>query len=140
MSHRVSGHPGRHRTAVRAALLVSIVGLIAGPLAPLAAAATGGGITITTPFPSIVTEPGSSANFKLTIDVAKEQDVKLAVQGAPDGWTTRFEGESTTIDSAFVTPAKAVDVTLNVTVPDSATDGSSTLRVTISTTTGPRAI
>ena len=51
MSDRVSGHPGRSRLAVRAALLLASLGLIAGPLAPLAAAA--GEITLTTPFPSM---------------------------------------------------------------------------------------
>ena len=39
MSSRVSGHPGRPRLAVRAALLVTLLGLVAGPAAPLAAAA-----------------------------------------------------------------------------------------------------
>lgn len=130
MSHRVSGHSGRPRAAVRAALLLSALGLIAGPAAPLASAATGGGITLTTPFPSVVTEPGTTASFTLTIAVEDEQDVKLAVAGTPDGWTTRFEGGNTAIDSAFVTPAKAVEVTLSVTVPDTATDAASNLRVT----------
>ena len=56
MSDRVSGHPGRSRLAVRAALLIASLGLLAGPLAPLAAAA--GEVTVTTPFPSVVAEPG----------------------------------------------------------------------------------
>ncbi len=130
MSSRVSGHSDRPRMAVRAALLLTVLGLVAGPIAPLASAASGGGITLTTPFPSIVVEPGSTATFQLSLDVNAEQDVKLALQGAPADWTTRFEGDNLTIDSAFVTPAKAVEVTLSVAVPDSAQDASQSLRVT----------
>ena len=130
MSSRVSGHSDRPRMAVRAALLLTVLGLVAGPIAPLASAASGGGITLTTPFPSIVVEPGSTATFQLSLDVNAEQDVKLALQGAPADWTTRFEGDNLTIDSAFVTPAKAVEVTLSLAVPDSAQDASQSLRVT----------
>ena len=129
MSHRVSGHPGRPRLAVRAALLLTALGLVAGPAAPLAAAVTVGGLTVTTPFPSVVAEPGNTATFKLTISVETPGDVKLAVQGAPDGWTTRFNGGGLNIESAFVDKAKPVDVDLDVVIPDTATDSTNALRV-----------
>jgi uncharacterized membrane protein len=118
MSHRVSGHPGQPRLAVRAALLVSILGLVAGPLAPLASAASANGLTLTTPFPSIVTKPGSTASFKLTIASQTAGDVTLRTAGVPDGWTARFTGGGLTIAGAFVTPAKPVEVDLDVEVPD----------------------
>ena len=129
MSHRVSGHPGRPRTAVRAALLLSALGLVAGPAAPLAAAVTANGLTVTTPFPSVVAEPGNTATFKLTIGSDEAGDVKLALQGAPDGWTTRFTGAGLNVESAFVDKGKSVDVELDVDVPDSAPDGTNGLRV-----------
>ena len=129
MSHRVSGHPGRPRKAVRAALLLSALGLVAGPAAPLAAAVTANGLTVTTPFPSVVAEPGNTATFKLTLSVETAGDVKLAVQGAPDGWTTRFNGAGLNIESAFVDKGKPVDVDLDVVIPDTATDGTNALRV-----------
>ena len=129
MSHRVSGHPGRPKLAVRAALLLSTLGLVAGPLAPLATAATSGGLTVTTPFPSVVSEPGNTATFKLTIGADQAGDVKLALQGAPDGWTTRFSGGGLNVESAFVDKGKTVDVDLDVDVPASAPDGVTSLRV-----------
>jgi uncharacterized membrane protein len=129
VSYRVSGRSGRPRKVVRAALLLTALGLVAGPAAPLAAAVTANGLTVTTPFPSVVAEPGNTATFKLTLSVETAGDVKLAVQGAPDGWTTRFNGAGLNIESAFVDKGKPVDVDLDVVIPDTATDGTNALRV-----------
>jgi uncharacterized repeat protein (TIGR01451 family) len=130
VSHRVSGHSGRPRMAVRAALLLSTLSLVAGPLAPLASAATSGGLTVTTPFPSVVAEPGTTATFKLTISVQTEGDVKLAVDNTPEGWTSRFSGGGLDIESAFVDRGKPVEVDLDVDIPETATDDVNGLRVT----------
>jgi uncharacterized repeat protein (TIGR01451 family) len=129
VSHRVSGHPRRPTVAVRAALLLSAVGLVAGPLAPLATAATVGALTVTTPFPSVVVEPGNTATFKLTIASDNSGDVKLALQNAPDGWTTRFSGGGANVESAFVAKGKPGEVDLDVDVPDTAPDGVTGLHV-----------
>ncbi len=139
MSDRVSGHPGRSRLAVRAALLVASLGLIAGPLAPLATAAPltlNPDIRLTTPFPSIVAEPGSTASFKVDIATATAVEVRLKADGAPTGWTARFAGGGVTIDSAYVTADKAVEVTLNVDIPADAKAGPAALRVTATATGG----
>ncbi|HYO41973.1 MAG TPA: NEW3 domain-containing protein, partial [Candidatus Limnocylindrales bacterium] len=130
MSDRVSRHPGRPRLAVRAALLLASLGLIAGPLAPLAAAA--GEITLSTPFPSIVAEPGSTAAFKLTIGATADGEVTLKADAVPTGWAARFAGGGLTIDSAFVTADKPVEVTFNVDIPADAAAGSTTIRVSAS--------
>lgn len=132
MSDRVSGHPGRSRLAVRAALLLASLGLIAGPLAPLAAAA--GEITLTTPFPSIVAEPGSTASFKLTLSSNAVGEVALKADSVPAGWTARFAGGGLTIDSVFAEKNKPVEVTLNLEIPADAAAGSTSLRVAA---TGP---
>jgi uncharacterized repeat protein (TIGR01451 family) len=115
--------------AVRAALLLTVVGLVAGPLAPLASAVTSGGLTVTTPFPSVVAEPGNTATFKLVIGADQAGDVKLAVQGAPDGWITRFTGGGLNVESAFVDKGKPVEVDFEAEIPDTATDGANAMRV-----------
>jgi uncharacterized repeat protein (TIGR01451 family) len=115
MSDRASGHRSRSRLAGRAALLLTTLGLVIGPVAPLAVAA--GGLDVTTPFPSIVAEPGNTASFKLTISVPTAGDVALKATGVPDGWTARFNGGGLVVDSAYVTPSKPVEVTLDLEVP-----------------------
>ncbi len=49
-------------------MLLGLIGVIAGPLAPLATAA--GGVNVTTPFPTVVAEPGSTTSFNLAIAVS----------------------------------------------------------------------
>ena len=127
MSDRVSGHPSRPRLATRAALLIGLLGLLAGPAAPFVGAA--GGVTVTTPFPAVVTEPGSSAAFKLSLDVPSAQRVDLRAEGAPGGWTVRFRGGGLVVDGAYVDPKTPPEVTLSVEIPEEATAGTTTIRV-----------
>jgi len=130
MSDRVSGHPSRSRRAARAAMLLGVLGVLgvlAGPVAPLVAAA--GVVTVTTPFPAIVAEPGSSATFKLTLSVPSAQRVDLKAEGVPTGWTARFQGGGNVVDGAYVDPKTPPDVTLSVDIPKDAAPGTSTIRV-----------
>ncbi len=134
MSDRDSGHPNHHRLASRAALLIGVLGLIAGPAAPVVGAA--GGVTVTTPFPAIVTEPGSSASFKLTLDVPSAQRVDLKAEGVPTGWTARFLGGGSVIDGAYVDPKTPPEVTFSVDIPEDAAAATSTIRVLATGTSG----
>ena len=127
MSVRASGNPGSARRATRVALVLGLLTALAGPLAPLTAAA--GGVTVTTPFPAIVAEPGSTASFKLAIDVSSARQVSLEAEDVPTGWTARFRGGGLVIDGAYVTPGDTPDVTLDVEIPDDAAAGSTNLRV-----------
>src|SRR5690349_2284343 len=126
MSVRVSGRSGTSRLAARAALLVGVIGLLAGPAAPFAAAAE---TTITTPFPSLVVQSGDNAKFTLTLRTDAAADVELSLTGLPDGWTSRFTGAGATIASAYVTPGNPVEVDLNVQVADGAPAGDTRLEV-----------
>jgi uncharacterized membrane protein len=127
MSVRASGNPGSARRATRVALVLGLLTALAGPLAPLTAAA--GGVTVTTPFPAIVAEPGSTASFKLAIDVSSARQVSLKTEDVPSGWTARFRGGGLVIDGAYVTPGDTPDVTLDVEIPEGTTPGSTRLRV-----------
>ena len=127
MSVRASGNPGSARRATRVALVLGLLTALAGPMAPLTAAA--GGVTVTTPFPAIVAEPGSTASFKLAIDVSSARQVSLKAEDVPSGWTARFRGGGLVIDGAYVTPGANPDVTLDVEIPDDAAAGSTNLRV-----------
>jgi uncharacterized repeat protein (TIGR01451 family) len=130
MSVGVSGHPNRGRWASRAALVIGLVGLMAGPVAPIVGAA--GNLTVTTPYPAIVVEPGSTANFELAVEAPAGTTVSLAADGAPSGWTTRFLGSGTTVDSVYIGSGKAPGLTFAVEVPAEATSGSHTITVNTS--------
>ena len=127
MSARVSRNPDRARLASRVALVLGILATVAGPLAPLAAAA--GGVNVTTPFPAVVAEPGSTASFELTLDVTSAGRVNLSTDGVPTGWTARFRGGGLVIDGAYVTPNDTPKVTLDVEIPDGTAPGTSTITV-----------
>jgi uncharacterized membrane protein len=128
VSDRVSGRPSRLQPAARAALLLGLFGIVAGPLASLATAV--GGLTVTTPFPAVVAEPGSTASFALTVDVPSAMRVDLKTTGVPTGWTARFRGGGLTVDGVYVDPKTSPSLTLDVEIPDSATASSNTIVVT----------
>ena len=102
VSDHVPGRSRRSRTAARAAALLGLLAIVALPLAPLAAAA--GGLSVTTPFPAVVAEPGSTATFDLTVDVPSAMRVDLKAAGVPEGWTARFRGGGLTVDGVYVDP------------------------------------
>jgi uncharacterized membrane protein len=128
MSDRVSGRQSRLRLAARTALVLGLVGLVAGPAAPFVGAADS--LTVTTPYPAIVGEPGSTATFKLSLHSAVDSTVSLTADGVPSGWNARFQGSGTAVDSVFV-PATGTppDVSLNVDIPADAAAGPTTINV-----------
>lgn len=138
MSDRVSGHPSRFRVVSRAALLLGVLALVAGPAASFAGAA--GGVTVTTPFPAVVAEPGSSASFKLTLAVPSAQRVDLRAEGAPAGWTTRFRGGGLVVDGAYVDPENPPEVTLSVDIAEDAAAGTTTIQVIATGASGSDAL
>jgi uncharacterized membrane protein len=127
MSERAFGLSSRRLAAGRAALVLGLLAALAGPAAPLAGAAEG--LTVTTPFPAVVAEPGGTASFKLTIDVATARRVDLEATGLPEGWTARFRGGGQVVDGAFVDPKDPPEITLDVDVPDDAPAGTASLAV-----------
>jgi len=116
----------------RIALVLGVLALVAGPAAPIVGAA--GVLTISTPFPEVVAEPGSTATFKLTLSADPAVTASLTADGVPSGWTSRFRGSGTVIDSVFVgntspTAATAPDVQFSVDVPADATAGTSKMTI-----------
>jgi len=128
MSDRVSGRLSRVSMTSRIALALGVLALVAGPAAPMVGAA--GVLTISTPFPEVVAEPGSTATFKLTLSGDPAVTASLSADGVPSGWTSRFRGGGTVIDSVFVsnlspTASNAPDVQFSVDVPATAPAGTS---------------
>ncbi len=138
MSDRVSGRPRRVSMTSRIALAFGVLALVAGPAAPIVGAA--GALSISTPYPSIVGEPGSTATFKLTLAATPAATVSLSATGVPSGWASRFRGNGTVIDSVYVansspTAATVPDVEFSVDIPSNAAAGTSTM--TVNANAGP---
>jgi uncharacterized repeat protein (TIGR01451 family) len=132
MSDRVSGRPSRVSMTSRIALVLGVLALVAGPAAPMVGAAAG--LTITTPFPEVVAEPGSTATFKLDLSADPGVTVSLSADGVPSGWTSRFRGGGTTVDSVYVgnaspTASNAPDVQFSVDIPQDAAAGTSKMTI-----------
>lgn len=127
MSDGVPGRSSRSRLAGRVALLLGFLALAAGPAVPLVSAADT--LTVTTPFPAVVAEPGTTATFKLTVGVTTASRVDLKTTGVPSGWTVRFLGGGLVVDGAYVDPKVATDLSLSVEVPQGTAAGTSTITV-----------
>jgi len=87
-------------------------------------------LTVTTPYPSVAVEPGDQVTFDLTIAAPTQTQVTLTSDGVPDGWTGAFRGGGFEVDSVTAGPGLEPDVTFNVSVPPSATEGSYDLTIT----------
>lgn len=113
--------------AARFALMASIVGLVMLAAAPGMSAA--GEITLTTPFPAIAVAPGSTPSFEISVTTGAAGRVALVVGTVPTGWTAVLRGGGFTVDGVQSDGSTATKVTLNVTVPADATEGTTRIDV-----------
>jgi uncharacterized membrane protein len=103
------------------AVLASVVGAT-----PAGAAE---GIVLTTPYPAVAVAPGDQVSLEVTIDTSTGGRVDLSVTGTPPEWTATLRGGGFAVDSVETTRSAAAKVTLDVSVPESATAGSHRLTV-----------
>jgi len=107
-----------------AAVIATLV--LAGTAPPAAAAGT---LTLTTPFPAIAVQPGSTATFSLTLGASAATTADLTVSGVPDGWTAGLHGSGLEVESVYVPAGGTATVQLDLSIPPDAADGRSTLVV-----------
>jgi len=55
------------------------------------------GTQMSTPYPSVVADPGTTVKFPITVQTDTPQRVDLSVASQPDGWSTRLQGGGSTI-------------------------------------------
>lgn len=110
---------------LRASLAALLVGMIIAPAAVLAQ----GPLELTTPFPSVVADPGATAKFVVGVDTDTAQRVDLTVVSQPTGWSTRLRGGGSTIAAVFTTtttdvpPRTHAEFSAEVSVPADVTPG-----------------
>lgn len=80
-------------------------------------------LTVSTPFPSVAVEPGDQVSFTLTVAAPAQAAVALSVEEVPEGWTASFRGGGFEVDSVTAGPGLDPELTFDVTVPTSATEG-----------------
>ena len=108
MSYRVSGTPAGF--ARRPGPPCSSASSASSPDRSRQLATAAGGLSVTTPFPAVVAEPGSTALVQPHASTSTSAErVDLKTDGVPDGWTARFRGGGLTIDGAFVEPEAPAD-------------------------------
>jgi uncharacterized membrane protein len=79
--------------------LAAIILIVA--LAPVAAAQ---GLQLITAYPSVVADPGGTAEFEVTVLTDTAERVDLTVTQQPEGWTTRLRGAGSTISAVTTAP------------------------------------
>lgn len=87
------------------------------------------GLTIIAPYPRVAVEAGDSATFDLAVTSPQPTAVDLAVDDLPDGWTATFRGGGFEVDGVTASPT-APELSLDVVVPPTATEGSYPVIVT----------
>jgi uncharacterized membrane protein len=94
------------------------------------AAAQDSGLAVTTPYPSVAVQPGSSIEFDLDVAAAQPESVALSVTEAPSGWTTTLRGGGFVISAVTAGPADSdMEASLEVAVPADAAPGTYPLRL-----------
>ena len=115
-------------TFLAAAGAAAAVGsLLAGPGSVKAA---DGPVTVSTPYPTIETEPGSTVKLDINVASTQTSAVDLALGGLPDGWKATMRGGGFVIKAVTATPATPAKAELEIDVPANAAAGSYPMTVT----------
>lgn len=81
-------------------------------------------ISVTTPYPNVAVEPGSTITFDLTVRATTPQTVEVEVTDAPEGWATTLRGGGFVIGAVTAGPEDdAAEFELEVRVPIDAAVG-----------------
>ncbi len=120
------------RPARRPLALLAGAGAVVGAslLAGSGWAHADGALTVSTPYPTIETQPGSTV--KLDIDVASTTTaaVDLALGGLPDGWKATMRGGGFVVKAVTATPETPAKATLEIAVPPEAAPGTYPMTIT----------
>ena len=87
-------------------------------------------LTVTTPFPDIETQPGSTVRLDVNVASPTVSPVDIAIDGVPDGWKSTLRGGGFVIHSVTATPDGPVKATLEVDVATDAAAGDYPIKIT----------
>jgi uncharacterized membrane protein len=87
-------------------------------------------LTVSTPFPSVAVTPGDQVSFELAVAAPAVAPIALSVEGVPEEWTASFRGGGFEVDSVTAGPGLQPELTFDVTVPATATEGEYPMTIT----------
>ena len=96
-------------------------------LAAAPAALAANPVTLTTPYPAIEVAPGAKVNLTVSVETESAGRVDLSLSGVPADWTASVRGGGFLVNGVQSDGSKATEVTLDVSVPESAASGTSTI-------------
>lgn len=96
----------------------------------------GGGVSISTTYPSQVVGLGETVTLSMEVRSSSSQTVDLSVADLPGGWESEFRGGGRVISSVYVAEGAPSKVDLRVTTPAAVKAGSFTFTVVAEGQTG----
>ncbi|MDH5290361.1 MAG: hypothetical protein OEY41_10225, partial [Acidimicrobiia bacterium] len=133
-SHRPPSPPARLIRVAVAALTLAGLGVL---FTPPTIAGADQSLVLTTPYPSIETQPGSIVKLDITVTAGRPEPVDLAVDGLPAGWQATLRGGGFVIHSITSSPTGS-KASLEIAVASDAQAGSYPMTVTASDGSGGR--
>jgi uncharacterized membrane protein len=115
--------PQRWSKSVVSALGVAMLMAVFGASGSAHATTLPAALTVTTPFPAIDTQPGSTVTFDLTVASPVVESVDLSLTGLPDGWKATLRGGGFVVHSVTTSLDTPPKTSLEIDVPPDAAPG-----------------
>jgi len=80
-------------------------------------------VTLTTPYPAIEVAPGAKVSLTVSVETQDAGRVDLSLDGVPADWTVTLRGGGFLVNGVHSNGDEATEVTLDVSVPETATEG-----------------
>ena len=123
MPHRLS------KSVIGALGIAMLLAAFSGAGAAHASATPPVGLTVTTPYPTVDTQPGSSVTFDLSVVSPIIESVDVSVDGLPDGWKATVRGGGFVVHAVTTSPDTPPKTSLELDVPPDAAPGSYAITV-----------
>ena len=117
------GRRSRQDGLMRALPAVGVVLFAGSTLAFASSVHTDAVFTLTTPYPDVETQPGSTVKLDVSVSSSTVDAVELSLSGLPDGWKATMRGGGFVIHAVTATADAPAKAQLEIAVPPGQTRG-----------------